>query len=98
MRIRYLVSYDISDAKRWRKVFRTLRGYGDHLHYSVFRCDLSGCERILLLEALTAVIHHKEDRVMLVRLGPASGRAQESIESLGRPTESGPIGRLAVVV
>ena len=24
----YVVAYDISDAKRWRKIFRTMKGYG----------------------------------------------------------------------
>ncbi|NLE47060.1 MAG: CRISPR-associated endonuclease Cas2 [Sandaracinaceae bacterium] len=27
----YIVTYDISDPKRLRKVFQILRGYGDHL-------------------------------------------------------------------
>ena len=38
MRQSYLVCYDISDDKRLRKVFKTMRGYGDHLQYSVFEC------------------------------------------------------------
>ena len=31
MRQSYLVCYDICDDKRLRKVFQTMRGYGDHL-------------------------------------------------------------------
>lgn len=37
----YLVSYDIRDAKRWRKGYRVIRGYGTRLQYSIFRCRLS---------------------------------------------------------
>ena len=37
----YLVCYDIRDAKRWRRCFRLLKGYGEGLQYSVFRCRLS---------------------------------------------------------
>ena len=41
MRTSYLVCYDICDDKRLRKVFQTMRGYGDHLQYSVFECQLT---------------------------------------------------------
>ena len=37
----YLVSYDIRDAKRWRKAYQIVRGYGTRLQLSVFRCWLS---------------------------------------------------------
>src|ERR1044072_8682693 len=78
------LSYDISDAKRLRRVHRTMRGFGDALQYSVFRCDLSPAERVLLVEALTKVINHREDQIMLINLGPRDGHVQESIETLGR--------------
>jgi CRISPR-associated protein Cas2 len=52
MRLLYVVTYDISDKKRLRKVFRLMRGYGDHLQLSVFRCELSGVERFELLVSL----------------------------------------------
>jgi CRISPR-associated protein Cas2 len=81
---RYIVSYDISDAKRLRRVHRTMRGYGEPLQYSVFRCDLSPSERILLKEALTPLINNREDQVMLINIGPVDGRACESIETIGR--------------
>lgn len=97
MRTRYIVSYDISDPKRLRRVYRKMRGFGNPLQYSVFRCDLSPSERILLLEALTPIINHREDQVMLVNLGPADGRGSESIETLGRALSAEP-DRIAVIV
>ena len=33
----HLVSYDIRDPKRWRRVHRLLKGYGRSVQYSVFR-------------------------------------------------------------
>jgi CRISPR-associated protein Cas2 len=36
-----LVTYDISSPKRWRLVFETLHGFGEHVQLSVFRCDLT---------------------------------------------------------
>src|SRR5437870_5051974 len=47
MRTCYIVAYDIADPKRLQRVHRTMRGYGDPLQYSVFRCILSPSERIL---------------------------------------------------
>lgn len=38
----YLVCYDIRDPKRWRRCFRLLKGYGEGLQYSIFRCRLTG--------------------------------------------------------
>ncbi len=96
MRHRYLVSYDVSDPKRLRLVFKTMRGFGDHMQYSVFRCDLFPSERVLLLEAISPIIHHGEDQVLIVDLGPADGRASGCMEVLGRP--SPPPLRRAVVV
>lgn len=85
MRNSYIVSYDISDARRLRLVLETVRGYGDHLQYSVFRCELSQTEVVLLRAALAEVIHHSEDQVLFIDLGPEDGRALQAIQALGRP-------------
>lgn len=87
MRRIYIVSYDISDPKRLRRVFRTLKGFGDHLQLSVFRCDLSEGQRLRLVDALRAIIHHDQDQVIFVDLGPTEGR-HHRIEAIGRPVES----------
>ena len=98
MRIRYIVTYDISDPKRLRRVFRTMKGYGDPLQYSVFQCDLSASERILMVEALSAIINQREDQVMLINIGPAENRGRQSVEILGRALPQGEIDRIAVIV
>jgi len=48
MRQTYVVAYDISDPKRLRKVYKTMRGYGEHVQLSVFRCELTEMERLEL--------------------------------------------------
>lgn len=85
MRQTYVVMYDISDPKRLRRVFRICLGYGDHLQYSVFRCQLSPTELVELRGRLHDVIHHKQDQVMFVDVGPSDGRGAESIEAIGKP-------------
>jgi CRISPR-associated protein Cas2 len=85
MRNRFIVTYDISDDDRRNVVFRTLRGHGDHIQYSVFRCDLSDQERITLTAALHPLIDHQEDQILFFDLGPIDGRAATCTTSLGRP-------------
>lgn len=41
----YLIAYDIHDPKRWRKVYDLIRGYGERLQLSVFRCMLDDRQR-----------------------------------------------------
>lgn len=36
----HLISYDVRDAKRLRRVAKKLEGYGTRVQYSVFRCRL----------------------------------------------------------
>ena len=88
MRKSYLVCYDISDDKRLRKVFKALRGYGDHLQYSVFECQLRPVDLAGLKVELAAIIHHDADQVLFVDLGPAEGRGDRVITALGRPYTS----------
>ncbi len=85
MRKSYLVCYDISDDKRLRKVFKIMRGYGDHLQYSVFECQLRTTDLVELKIELSAVIHHDRDQVLFVDLGPAEGRGDRVITALGKP-------------
>ncbi len=87
MRRLYVVMYDISNPKRLRKVFQIMRGFGDHLQLSVFRADLSPKERVQLIMKLNAVIHHTEDQVLIIPIGPAGGEIEKEIEALGRPYE-----------
>src|SRR5438874_545188 len=68
MRTRYIVCYDVSDPKRLRHVFRKMKGFGNHLQFSVFACDLSPQRRIELEAALSEIINHREDRVMIANV------------------------------
>ena len=96
MRNRYIVAYDVSDSKRLRRIFRKMNGFGDALQYSLFACDLSSKERVLMEEALTEIIDLKEDRVIIVDIGPAEGRGESVVRTLGRQTK--PKQRKALVV
>ena len=82
-RNRYLVSYDVSNEKRLRRMFTTMRGFGDAFHYSIFLCDLSAKERVFMVGAIKEVINQKEDRVFIADMGPVEGRGSDCIQVLG---------------
>ena len=85
MRTSYLVAYDISNDKRLRQVFKIMRGFGDHLQYSVFECQLTPSDLLRLRADLILTINRAEDQVLFVNLGPSEGRGDRVITALGRP-------------
>ncbi len=87
MRNRYIVAYDVSDGKRLRRIFKKMHGFGDALQYSVFACDLSTKERVIMEETLTKIMDLKEDRVIIIDVGPVEGRGGDVMRTLGRQTK-----------
>jgi len=96
MRNTYLVCYDICDDKRLRRVFKTMRDFGDHLQYSIFECQFTPIDLARCRHALSEIIKHNEDQVLFVDLGPVEGRGERVISALGQPYS--PIGAACIVV
>lgn len=90
-----IVTYDISDPKRWRRVFRLLRGYGEWLQLSVFQCRLSRKRQAELIALIDGVIHHAADHVLFMDLGPADQVAPRVV-SLGKAFKA--VAREPVIV
>lgn len=92
---RYFVTYDIADPKRLRLVFiRTMKGAGEHVQLSVFRCDLSERQVEELMSDLQQVIQAREDQVLIIDLGPTRGVSALQVRALGRaydPREPGAV-------
>ena len=84
MRSVFLVCYDVCNDKRLKRVYKAMRGYGDHLQFSVFRCELSAKERAEMIADLSSLIAHDEDQVLIIDIGPADGRANLVFESIGK--------------
>lgn len=91
----YIVTYDISDIRRWRRVFRLMKGYGRWLQLSVFQCRLTARRREEMARRLEEQIHHGEDHVLILDLGPAD-KVDPRVESLGKTFE--PVKRTAIVI
>jgi CRISPR-associated protein Cas2 len=92
----YIVTYDIGDPRRWRAVFRLLHGYGEWVQLSVFQCRLSQRRHAEMVATLEQIIHHADDHVLVIDLGPAE-RVDPRVISLGRRTFE-PLTREPVIV
>jgi len=87
----YLVCYDICGReadRRLRQVYKTMRAYGEHVQYSVFRCVLTELRLAELEGKLEGVIDHHKDQVMIVPLGNADHPRSWEMYTLGVPMES----------
>ena len=82
----YIVTYDIADPKRWRRVFKLMNGYGEWLQLSVFQCRLSRKRHAELLAALDEIIMDVKDLVLLLDIGPADS-VTPRVVSLGKTFE-----------
>lgn len=85
MRRCYLVCYDIRDPKRLRSVHKVLKGYGEAWQFSVFFCVLKEIDRVRLQTDLKEQINQKEDRVMILYLGPNEKEARQATTVIGQP-------------
>lgn len=79
----YIVTYDIANPKRWRRVFRVMEGFGEWLQLSVFQCRLSRQRHAELIALLDGIIHHDDDHVVLMDIGPAE-QVTPRVVSLGK--------------
>jgi CRISPR-associated protein Cas2 len=79
----FIVTYDIADQKRWRRVFKAMHGYGEWIQLSVFQCRLSRRRRAELETQLRELVKAGEDHVLLIEVGPAD-KIDLAVESIGK--------------
>ena len=91
----YVVTYDIADDKRWRKVFKLMHGYGHWLQLSVFQCRLTARRRAEMARRLEEAINDNADHVLILDLGLAD-KVEPHVESLGKSFET--VKREAIVI
>ncbi len=77
-----IVSYDIPDDKRRRRVMKTLEDFGSHVQYSVFECDIKEPVYRRMRERLKRYIVPKDDSVRFYFLDED---AVKKIEAIGAP-------------
>jgi len=88
----WIVSYDVSCPKRWRRVFALMKRKGVHRQLSVFlvRTDAAGQRR--LLADLSRLIDPKVDSLLMAPIDVAGG----AVIAIGIP--SPPLPGAAVVL
>ena len=91
----YLVCYDISAPKRWRRIYKLMKGFGDWLQLSIFQCRLNREKMLRMMDGLSDLMDKTEDHVMIIDLGPSES-VDLRIQSLGRTFE--PIEKKPVIV
>jgi len=76
----FLVCYDIRNPKRLNKVYTTMRGYGEHLQYSVFLCELTKKLETEMRAELENIIDPEQDQILIIPL-----QHRVFFEVLGQP-------------
>lgn len=79
----YLITYDIRDPKRWRKAYTLLKGHGERIQYSIFRCQLSHRGLEQLRWELEEILDPEDN---LLFIGLCAGCVQR-VRTLNPPTE-----------
>ena len=79
----FIVTYALSDPRRWRRVFPAMHGYGEWLQLSVFQCRLSRRRRAELETRLRELVKNGEDHVLLIDVGPAD-KIELAMASIGK--------------
>jgi len=91
----YIVTYDIADQKRWRRLFKLMNGYGEWLQLSVFQCRLNPKQHAEMLGLIDDIVHHQDDHVLIIDMGAADA-VKPRVASIGKAFE--PIEREPIVV
>lgn len=79
-----LVAYDIADDKRRTRIYKRLLDEGERIQYSVFLCECSRTERLTLVSEIETIIHHTEDQVIFLDLGPSRTNLERSLHCVGK--------------
>ena len=81
----YLVTYDVRNEKRLRKVAKHLEGYGTRIQYSVFRCWLSAADTQRLCWELTSLLDAADDVLFIPLCADCVRGMQATHSTLKRP-------------
>lgn len=77
----YVICYDITEPKRWKKVYKRLQGYGRRLQFSIFRCRLTKIEVEKLRWELEKDLS-TDDKLLILNV---CERCENKTVSLNRP-------------
>jgi CRISPR-associated protein Cas2 len=73
----YLVAYDIANPQRWRRVQKIIKAICRRSQLSVFVCRATPARISRLEKEMRCVLHERDDRLIVIDLGPAHGAAPQ---------------------
>lgn len=91
----YLVAYDISSPKRWRRVQKAVRRLCRRGQLSVFVCRGTPARIAQLENELRREMHPEDDRLMVLDLGPAD-TAAEKLKAVNPLTDISNLGGIVL--
>lgn len=68
----FIVSYDVCDEKRLKKVFKLCKNFGRPIQYSVFICRLTEENLEIFKSRLLSIIKKDQDQILFIRLKETS--------------------------
>jgi CRISPR-associated protein Cas2 len=77
----YLVSYDIRNPERLRRVARHMEGYGERIQFSVFRCRLSPRQLERLRWELAGLTAEEDDLLVVGLCRNCVGRLRHELRT-----------------
>ncbi len=83
----YLVTYDVRDPKRLRKVAKHLEGYGTRMQYSVFRVRMNDRERERLGFELKRLMADEDSLLMIGLCERCSARIEKMNKDANWPED-----------
>ena len=81
----HIVTYDIRNPKRLRKVAKICENFGFRVEYSVFECDLNEEQFILLWKTLEEAMDTDEDALLAYKVCGTCTTKIQSMGSISRP-------------
>lgn len=94
-----LVTYDVcvvseGGQSRLRKIAKTCLDYGMRVQNSVFECEVTPAEFVLLQDKLTTIFNPKKDSLRFYRLGK---KGRQKVEHLGAKSVKDPINDALII-
>ncbi len=71
--MKFLITYDISSPKRWRRVFKTLKNEGLNVQLSCFEVELNNTQISHLIIELQKLIDWEEDSIYFFPISDYAG-------------------------
>jgi len=81
----WLVCYDIREPARWRRAYKILKGTGERIQYSIFRCWLNQTQMQQLRWELTEVLAPEDDVLIIPLCSRCAGGIQTTHSTINKP-------------